>query len=174
MKKALIPLGIFIVLVAFLAIGLTRDPKEIPSPLIHKPAPNFSAPRLHAPAEVFTPKEMLGKVWLLNVWASWCVACREEHPVLVELGRSKVVPLIGLNYKDDPEKAQAFLDQLGDPFATVGTDRTGRVAFEWGVYGVPETFLIDGAGRIVMKHVGPLRPEDIPGKIIPAIEAARQ
>ena len=174
MKKALIPLGIFIVLVAFLAIGLTRDPKEIPSPLIHKPAPNFSAPRLHAPAEVFNPKEMLGKVWLLNVWASWCVACREEHPVLVELGRSKVVPLIGLNYKDQPTEGRMFLAQAGDPYDFSIVDADGRIGIDFGVYGVPETFLIDKTGVIRYKKIGVLTPQLLREKVLPLIRELQQ
>ncbi|MEQ1889259.1 MAG: DsbE family thiol:disulfide interchange protein [Alphaproteobacteria bacterium] len=170
-----IPLTVVALLAAVLFAGLGLDPKIVPSALIDKPVPQFDLPPLPGKEPGLIAADLAkGGISLVNVWSSWCGPCRIEHPQLMEIAKMPGVHMIGLNYKDDPVKAQAFLDQLGDPFATVGTDRTGRVAFEWGVYGVPETFLIDGAGRIVMKHVGPLRPEDIPGKIIPAIEAARQ
>ena len=130
MKKALIPLGIFVVLVVFLAIGLTRDPREIPSPFIGKAAPAFTAPRLHAPQQLFSAKDMLGKVWLLNVWASWCVACRIEHPLLVEFSKMGVVPMYGLNYKDKRDDALGWLARFGNPYTRSLSDTEGLVGIE--------------------------------------------
>lgn len=170
MKKALIPLGIFIVLVVFLAIGLTRDPHEVPSPLIGKAAPAFSAPRLHVPEQQFAAKDMLGKVWLLNVWASWCVACRQEHPVLMEFAKTKAVPLIGLDYKDKEPDGAKWLARFGDPYDLSVTDLDGRIGIDYGVYGVPETFLIDKAGVIRYKHIGPITDEALKEKILPLIQ----
>ncbi|MFZ5930621.1 MAG: DsbE family thiol:disulfide interchange protein [Pseudomonadota bacterium] len=173
--RSFIPLILVGLLAAVLFVGLGLDPKIVPSALIDKPAPQFDLPPLPGKEPGLIAADLAkGQITLLNVWASWCGPCRIEHPQLMEIANTTDVRMIGLNYKDDPAKALAFLKQLGDPFASVGADRTGRVAIEWGVYGVPETFLIDGKGRIVMKHVGPLRPEDIPEKILPAIKAAAQ
>ena len=169
MKKTLIPLGIFVVLVVFLAIGLTRDPREVPSPLIGKAAPLFSAPRLSASDQLFTSKDMLGKVWLLNVWASWCVACQQEHPVLMEFAKSKTLPLIGLDYKDQEANGLKWLARLGDPYDFSVTDKDGRIAIDFGVYGVPETFLIDKIGVIRFKQIGPLTEEALRDKILPLV-----
>lgn len=169
MKKTLIPLAIFIVLVIFLAIGLTRDPREVPSPLIDKPAPVFSLQQLHAPQTTFDSKSMLGQVWLLNTWASWCVACREEHPVLLEYAKTKSVPLIGLDYKDKPEEGSKWLARFGNPYDFSVSDLDGRVGIDFGVYGVPETFLIDKQGIIRYKQIGPVTPEALRDKIIPLI-----
>jgi cytochrome c biogenesis protein CcmG/thiol:disulfide interchange protein DsbE len=170
-----IPLAVVSLLAAVLFVGLGLDPKIVPSALIDKPVPQFDVPPLPGKGPGLIAADMAkGGISVVNVWASWCGPCRIEHPHLMQLAKVPGIRLIGLNYKDDPAKAQAFLDQLGDPFVTIGADRTGRVAFEWGVYGVPETFLIDGTGRIVLKHVGPLRAEDLPEKILPAIEAARK
>lgn len=171
--RSFIPLIIVSLLAVVLFVGLGLDPKIVPSALIDKPVPQFDLPPLpgKAPGLIAADLEK-GGISVVNVWASWCGPCRIEHPQLMEISKIEGVRMIGLNYKDDPAKALAFLQQLGDPFDAVGADRTGRVAFEWGVYGVPETFLIDGKGRIVMKHVGPLRPEDIAEKILPAIRAA--
>ncbi len=170
-----IPLIAVALLAAVLFVGLGLDPKIVPSALIDKPVPQFDLPPLPGKEPGLIAADLAkGEITLVNVWASWCGPCRIEHPQLMEIARSTDVRMIGLNYKDNPAKALAFLKQLGDPFSSVGADRTGRVAIEWGVYGVPETFLIDGKGRIVMKHVGPLRPEDIPEKILPAIKAAAQ
>jgi cytochrome c biogenesis protein CcmG/thiol:disulfide interchange protein DsbE len=157
-KSLLIPLGVFAVLVVFLAIGLTRDPREVPSPLIGKAAPAFTAPRLQAPEQAFSGKDMLGKVWLFNVWASWCVACREEHPVLMEFAKTKTVPLIGLDYKDKAVDGLKWLARFGDPYDLSVTDQDGRIGINFGVYGVPETFLIDKQGVIRYKHIGPVTP----------------
>lgn len=169
-KKALIPLGLFVVLVVFLAIGLTRDPHEVPSPLIGKAAPDFSAPRLHAPDQRFGAQQMLGKVWLLNVWASWCVSCRQEHPLLVELARRNIVPIIGLNYKDQREAGLGWLREHGDPYVLSAYDLDGRIGIDYGVYGVPETFVIDKAGVIRYKHIGPLTPDALDKTILPKIK----
>ncbi len=169
MKKTLIPLAIFVVLLVFLAIGLTRDPREVPSPLINKPAPVFSLKQLHDPQKTFESKSMLGQVWLLNTWASWCVACREEHPVLMEYAKTKSVPLIGLDYKDKPEEGTKWLARFGNPYDLSISDLDGRVGIDFGVYGVPETFLIDKQGFIRYKHIGPITPDALRDKIIPLI-----
>ena len=169
MNRFLIPLAIFGVVVVFLFAGLWLNPREIPSPFIGKPAPAFQLPQLHAPEQRFSNGDMRGKVWLLNVWASWCVSCREEHPVLMELAKSKVVPLIGLDYKDKPDEARAWLKQFGDPYQLSVVDREGRLGIDYGVYGVPETFVIDKLGVIRYKHIGPISPEALNGKILPLV-----
>lgn len=169
MKKAYIPLAIFAILVVFLAIGLTRDPHEIPSPLIGKPAPDFSAPNLHDPAITLTKQDMLGKVWLLNTWASWCVACREEHPLLIEFAKSKMIPIIGLDYKDKDQDGQKWLARYGNPYDVAIADRDGRIGINFGVYGVPESFLIDKAGTIRYKQIGPFTESALQEKLIPLI-----
>jgi cytochrome c biogenesis protein CcmG, thiol:disulfide interchange protein DsbE len=171
--RSFIPLILVALLAVLLFAGLGLDPKIVPSALIDKPVPQFDLPPLPGKEPGLIAAELArGGISLVNVWASWCGPCRIEHPQLMEIARIENLRMIGLNYKDDPGNALAFLQQLGDPFETVGADRNGRVAIEWGVYGVPETFLIDGKGRIIMKHVGPLRPEDISEKILPAIRAA--
>ena len=169
MKKALIPLGIFIILVAFLAIGLTRDPHEVPSPLINKAAPAFVAPHLRAPKQQFSAKDMLGQVWLLNTWASWCVACRQEHPILVEFAKTKTLPIVGLDYKDQDAEGLKWLARFGDPYDMAITDKDGRIGIDFGVYGVPESFLIDKAGVIRYKQIGPVTDEALRDKILPLI-----
>lgn len=170
MKKTLIPLALFLVLLVFLAIGLTRDPREVPSPLIGKPAPVFTLAQLHEPQKTFESKSMLGQVWLLNTWASWCVACREEHPVLLEFSKTKSVPLIGLDYKDKPEEGRKWLERFGNPYDLSISDLDGRVGIDFGVYGVPETFLIDKQGIIRYKHIGPITPESLAEKILPLVK----
>ena len=167
MSRFLLPLALFVGLVIFLAIGLRRDPHEVPSPLINKPAPAFQLPQLHEQAKTFSPQEMRGKVWLLNVWASWCISCREEHPVLLALARSGEVLLYGLNYKDQRNDAIAWLDELGNPYLVSAADLDGRVGIDYGVYGAPETYLIDRDGVIRFKHIGPLTPEVIQGTLLP-------
>jgi len=169
MKKAYIPLAIFAVLVIFLAIGLTRDPREIPSPLIGKPAPDFSAPNLHNAALTLAKQDMLGKVWLLNTWASWCVACREEHPLLVEFAKTKMIPIIGLDYKDKDQDGLQWLARYGNPYDMAIADRDGRIGINFGVYGVPESFLIDKTGTIRYKQIGPFNEASIQEKLIPLI-----
>ncbi|MEW6163788.1 MAG: DsbE family thiol:disulfide interchange protein [Pseudomonadota bacterium] len=170
MNKFLLPLGIFIVLVALLAVGLNLNPREVPSPLVGKPAPAFAVPQLHATDKTFSPKDMLGKVWLFNVWASWCVSCREEHPILVEFGKTGTVPIVGLNYKDKREDGQRWLARFGDPYLLSAFDADGRIGIDYGVYGVPETYLIDKAGVIRFKQIGPITPEVLEKKIIPLVQ----
>ena len=167
--KFLLPLLLFIVLVVFLAIGLNRDPQEVPSPLINKPAPAFDISQLSDANQSFSPASMKGQVWILNVWASWCVACREEHPVLVELAKSKVAPIIGLDYKDKREDALAMLAMQGNPYLLSAFDSNGRVGIDYGVYGVPETYVIDKAGMIRFKHIGPITMNILNQKIYPLI-----
>ena len=168
-RRTLIPLGVFVVLVVFLAIGLFRDPREVPSPLIDKPAPPFSLAQLHESSTVMTPGDLKGSVWLLNVWASWCVSCRQEHPLLVELGKSGVVPIYGLNYKDQRDAALKWLGEFGNPYQASLVDADGRVGIDYGVYGVPETFVIDRDGVIRYKQIGPITPEALREKILPLV-----
>jgi cytochrome c biogenesis protein CcmG/thiol:disulfide interchange protein DsbE len=168
-KKLLIPLAVFVVLAGFLFAGLWRDPREVPSPLIGKPAPAFTLAQLHVPATTLGTADMKGKVWLLNVWASWCVSCREEHPLLIELAKAKVVPIIGLDYKDDPTAGKRWLKDNGDPYDLSVMDRDGRVGIDFGVYGVPETFVIDKEGTIRYKQIGPITAEALEKKIIPLV-----
>jgi cytochrome c biogenesis protein CcmG/thiol:disulfide interchange protein DsbE len=170
MSRFAIPLALFVVLVAFLAIGLGHDPSTVPSPLINKPAPDFHLPQLHDPAKSFTAQEMRGKVWLLNVWASWCVTCREEHPLLVDLARSRAVPVVGLNYKDARDDALAWLTEFGNPYQLSLSDTEGRVGINFGVYKVPETFLIDPDGVIRYKQIGPVTPEALQNQILPLVK----
>ena len=191
MKKVLIPLVLFIALVVFLAVGLKRDPREIPSPLIGKPAPEFSLFTLAGDAK-FSPADMQGKVWMLNVWATWCVACREEHPVLVAFSEKNQVPIVGLSYKEiqpqDPaykaafdtklqlarERSQVWLKRHGNPYMTTVMDLDGRVGINYGVYGVPETYVIDKAGVIRYKFVGAVSPALLADKILPLISGLNQ
>jgi cytochrome c biogenesis protein CcmG/thiol:disulfide interchange protein DsbE len=174
MKRVLWPLGIFLVLVGFLFVGLYLNPREVPSPLVGKPAPSFDLALLHQPDKRFTPADMRGKVWLLNVWASWCVSCREEHPVLVELSKKGVLPILGLNYKDRGDEALRWLKQFGDPYQLSIVDQDGRVGIDYGVYGVPETYLIDAEGVIRFKQIGPVTAEVLEKKILPLAQAARK
>ena len=168
--KFLIPLGLFLVLAGFLAVGLNLNPREVPSPLIGKPAPGFDLTMLDAPDQKLKRDELLGKVWVLNVWASWCAPCREEHPLVVELARRKLVPVYGLNYKDTRPAGLAFLTQLGNPYEASLFDADGRVGIDYGVYGVPETFVVDKQGTIRYKQIGPLTPEVIEKKIVPLLK----
>jgi len=170
MNRFLLPLGVFIVLVVFLWIGLTLNPREVPSPLINKIAPTFRLPQLQDSAKTIGPEDLRGKVWLLNVWASWCVTCRQEHPLLVEMGLQNLVPIYGLNYKDNRDDGLALLRNSGDPYVLSAYDREGNVGIDWGVYGVPETFVIDKSGLIRHKFIGALTPELIQNKLIPLIK----
>ena len=183
------PLVGFVVLVVLLGVGLTLNPRDVPSPLVGKPAPAFTLKQLGDAGKTFSPEEMHGKVWLLNVWASWCVTCRQEHPVLVDFARTQSVPLVGLNYKElrgdaavdmsrvdaateeseARERATRWLAQRGDPYALTALDLDGRVGIDYGVYGVPETYVIDKAGIIRMKHTGPITPDVLSGKILPLV-----
>ena len=170
MNKHLLPLGIFIALVVMLGVGLTLNPREVPSPLIGKPAPDFKLPHLQQPEKSFSPGEARGKVWVLNVWASWCGACRQEHPLLTDLARSGVAPLVGLDYKDTGPDARRWLAEHGDPYLLTAVDADGRVGIDYGVYGVPETYVIDRAGTIRYKHIGPVTPGILQAKILPLIQ----
>ena len=190
MKKFYIPLGIFLVLVAFLAIGLKRNPQEIPSPLLGKPAPLFSLSTLNPGGAKFGPQDMKGKVWMLNVWATWCVACRDEHPLLVAFSKANQLPIVGLNYKevqaqDAPagrqltpeeklriarERSAVWLQRLGDPHAISVFDLDGRVGIDYGVYGVPETYIIDKEGVIRFKQVGAVTLEALQSQILPLLQ----
>ena len=173
MKRYLLPLAVFLVLAGFLAVGLKRDPHEIPSPLINKPAPAFKLPRLDAPTQMVSTDDLHGQVWMLNVWASWCVACRQEHPLLVDLARSGTVKVYGLNYKDQPADAIGLLQKSGNPYVLSVSDTDGRVGIDYGVYGTPETYLIDRQGVIRFKHVGPLNPQVVERTLLPLIEKLR-
>ncbi len=164
-----LPLLIFFTLVWFLYQGLFLNPREVPSALINKPAPQFSLPVLHSPDLKFSPAELKGQVWLLNVWGSWCVSCRYEHPFLNELSKQKVVPIVGLNWKDDPAAAKNWLIKFGDPYRLSVSDLDGRVAIDWGVYGAPETFVIDKIGNIRYKHTGPIDAKVLNDKLLPLI-----
>ncbi|MBV2234962.1 MAG: DsbE family thiol:disulfide interchange protein [Sterolibacterium sp.] len=190
MKRFLIPVVLFILLLALLAIGLNLNPREVPSPLVGKPAPAFTLSRLDDAGQTFSPADMRGQVWLLNVWASWCVSCRAEHPLLVSFAKQGLVPVIGLNYKevrgdgeldilklaaDEEEplvrgRAQAWLDQRGDPYQLTVLDMDGRVGIDYGVYGVPETYVIDKAGIIRYKQIGPLTPDVLRERILPLVK----
>ena len=177
MNRFLWPLIGFVVLVVLLAVGLNLNPRDVPSPLVGKPAPMFSLPRLDADPQApagtqnasFGPKDMAGKVWLLNVWASWCVSCRQEHPVLVEFAKLNIAPLIGLDYKDQRADAKGWLAKFGDPYTLSVVDADGRVGIDYGVYGVPETYVIDKAGTIRFKQIGPVTSEVLQKKFVPLI-----
>ena len=170
MLQKLVPLLIFIVLVIFLGIGLTLDPREVPSPLIDKPMPVFSLNQLKETDQKLGSSDFINEVSLLNVWASWCVACREEHPILIDLAKSGVINIYGLNYKDEREDALRWLDYFGDPYAKSGHDLDGMVGLDYGVYGVPETFIIDRKGIIRYKHIGPVTDDILKNKLMPFIE----
>ena len=167
--RFLVPLAIFFTLVGFLAVGLRLDPREVPSPLIDKPAPDFALTRLDAPAQTLRRADMLGKVWMLNVWASWCEACRDEHPYLVEFAKTRAVPIYGLDYKDQVEPARQWLAERGNPYEASLFDGNGRVGIDFGVYGVPETFIIDKQGVIRFKQIGPLTPAVLQDKVLPLL-----
>ena len=167
--RFLIPLVIFLGLVWFLATGLGLDPREVPSPLIGKPAPGFALTRLDNAQQTIRRDDMLGKVWMLNVWASWCTACREEHPVLLDFSRKKLVPLYGLNYKDERLAGLKWLANFGNPYDLSLFDEDGRVGIDFGVYGVPETFIIDQQGIVRFKQIGPVTPEVLRTHIEPLL-----
>ncbi len=168
--RFLLPLAAFIVLIIFLGVGLTLNPRQVPSPLVDKPAPVFRLQQLYDTNKTLSSEENLGKVWMLNVWASWCVACRDEHPVLVELSKLGIVPIYGLNYKDQRDTALQWLKQFGNPYEISIVDADGRVGIDYGVYGVPETYVIDKQGIIRYKHIGPVTIESLKNKILPLIK----
>ena len=168
-----LPLVVFVGIAVFLAIGLTHDPREVPSPLIGKPVPAFSLPPVEGRQLGLSSGDLKGNVSLVNVFASWCVACRDEHPVLMQIKREGAVTLHGLNYKDAPADAARWLDERGDPYTRTGADIDGRVAIDWGVYGAPETFLIDSSGKVLFKHIAPITIEIWERDFVPLIRAAK-
>ena len=168
--RYLVPMGILLVLLYFLRAGLSLNPKEVPSPLIGKPAPEFSLPRLDQPEQRISRAELRGQVWMLNVWASWCVACRQEHPLLVQYAKQSKVPIYGLNYKDERAAGMKWLADFGNPYTASLSDRDGRVGIDFGVYGVPETFVIDRDGVIRYKQIGPVTPEALRDTILPLVK----
>lgn len=172
--RFVLPLSVFAVVVLFLWKGLSLNPREIPSPLIEKAVPAFTLPQLHAPDKTLSAAELKGQVWLLNVWGSWCVSCRVEHPLLMQLARSGQVPIYGLNMKDQREDAIAWLQKFGDPYKVSASDLAGRTAIDFGVYGAPETFLIDKHGVIRHKQIGPITPEALRDTILPLIKQLQQ
>jgi cytochrome c biogenesis protein CcmG, thiol:disulfide interchange protein DsbE len=168
-NRFIVPLAVFVLMVGLLGWGLGLDPKKVPSPLIDKAAPSFSLAMLGDPSRSLSTRDMLGQVWVLNVWASWCVSCRAEHAVITELAKRNLVTVVGLNYKDEPADATRWLEQFGNPYATSVIDRDGRVGIDWGVYGVPETFVIGADGLIKYKHIGPVTLESLDNKIMPIL-----
>jgi len=173
MKNSL-PLILFFLLVILLGVGLTLDPREVPSPYIGKAAPSFNLPKLYASTESISSEDMKGKVWLLNVWASWCRACRAEHQVINRLVKNHQIEIIGLNYKDGSNEAKQWLEELGNPYVSVAVDNDGRTGIDWGVYGVPETFVVDKQGIIRYKNIGPVYQRDIKETILPLIVQLQQ
>ena len=167
--KFLLPLVIFVVLAGFMWKGLSLNPSSVPSPLVGKPAPSFELSQLHQAEQMISRDSNLGKVWLLNVWASWCVSCRQEHPLLMQLARSGEVPIYGLNYKDERDEAIQWLQDFGDPYIMSAHDYKGRVGVDYGVYGVPETYVIDKQGVIRHKHTGPVTPQALQDTILPLV-----
>jgi len=171
--KFIIPLIVFFAIGGFLYGGLGKDPTHVPSPFIGKTAPEFTLPTLSDENVSFSPEQMRGKVWLFNIWGTWCPSCHEEHPVLVDLANQDVVEIVGLNYKDEIPKAKQWLVQLGNPYVVTAVDQVGRVGIDWGFYGAPETFVIDKSGVVRHKHVGPLSVDDIQNTILPLVEQLR-
>lgn len=170
---AFLPLAVFALLAAYFLAGLDRDPRAVPSALIDRPAPAFALPPLPGHERGFASADLGGTPALVNVFASWCGPCRIEHPVLVRLAEEENIPIFGINYKDRPEDALAWLGQFGNPYIGIGADGSGRVAIDWGVTGVPETFVVDATGRIRYKHIGPVMPNDMQEKILPLLRELR-
>ena len=173
MLKYLVPIGLFAVLVGFLYFGLSRDTQTLPSPLIGKPAPVFELTRLEDASKTFSNSELAGKPYVLNVWGTWCVGCRQEHASLLEIARRGEVPIVGLNWNDDRDAAMRWLEQLGNPYAVSAFDGEGRVAIDWGVYGAPETFLIGADGKILKKHIAPITVQIWEQEFMPLIRQAQ-
>ena len=172
--RYLIPLFVFLIMAGFLLKGLFMDPRHIPSVLINKPAPEFNLPTLYNPEKLISKADMKGKVWMLNVWASWCVACRAEHQVLNTIADMGIVDIVGLDYKDEPADGKRWLQQLGNPYKEVLVDKSVRTGIDLGVYGVPESFLIDGEGIIRHKFTGPLNYPDIKGTLVPLLDEIKK
>jgi cytochrome c biogenesis protein CcmG, thiol:disulfide interchange protein DsbE len=175
MWKFLLPFAAFVALVVLFAFGLNprRDIHALPSPLIGKPAPAFALTDVLDPARVVSSDALKGQVYVLNVWGTWCYACRQEHEALLAIAREHAVPIIGLDYQDDREKAKQWLAQLGNPYTAVAFDADGRTAIDWGVYGAPETYLVDAKGRVVFKYISPITPQVWEKEFLPRIAAAR-
>lgn len=171
----LLPLALFVALGVLLAVGLMRADRksELPSPLIGKPVPSFSLKDLHNPGRTISSADLLGEPWLANFWASWCVTCRVEHPVITDLAEQGVVRIVGMNFRDDPGDAVDWLRRFGDPYDLHLSDRDGRVSIDFGVYAAPETFLVDAEGRIVFKHLGAVTPEIVRDEILPRLQQMR-
>lgn len=169
-NKSFVPFILFVVIALFLGIGLTLNPRELPSPFIGKPAPKFELPNLMVDDSTMSNENLIDQVWLFNVWASWCAACRDEHPLLNKLSSMNLVPIVGLNYKDEDRDAKQWLIQLGNPYQYIVTDQLGQTGIEYGVYGVPETFVIDKKGIIRLKHVGPLTESVIKSTLLPLVK----
>jgi len=174
MNRFVVPLGVFALLVVVLWIGVLRSPEKsnIPSPLIGKPAPQFQLPNLTDPAAVVDSKQLRGRWYIFNVWGTWCSGCRAEHAQLLAMQQATTVPIVGLNWKDDEAQALQWLAQLGNPYTTIAVDKEGRIAIDWGVYGAPETFLVDPNGIVVHKHIGPLTPEAWARDFVPRLPAS--
>ncbi len=172
----LVPLSVFLVMAVYFAVGLTKDPKILPSPLIDKPVPEFSLPPIEGgPGKGFSSADLrAGGVSVVNVFASWCGPCRTEHPFITRLATLKVAKVYGLNFKDAPKYALKWLKELGDPYDAIGADPKGRVGIDWGVYGIPETFIVDGTGKIRFKHVGPMNGDILENQILPVIETLKR
>ena len=170
----LLPIAVFAGIGVLLYAGLFRDPTLVPSPLVGKPVPEFALGPVQGRELGLSSQDLRGEVSLVNVFASWCVACRDEHPLLLALQREDVLPIHGLNYKDAPDDAAAWLDALGDPYTRIGADLDGRVGIDWGVYGVPETFVVDRNGHIAYKHIGPVTPRVLDEIILPLVRALRE
>ena len=174
MTRFLIPLVVFALLIAVFVVGLGRDPSQLPSPLLDKPAPQFDLPSLLDPEQRVTTQDFNGEVALVNVWATWCVGCRQEHNFLLQLSKADVLPIYGLNWRDNGPEARRWLQQLGDPYVATAYDEDGRVGIDWGVYGAPETFLIGKDGTVLYKQLGPLSWGLWEEKFVPLLEAQEQ
>jgi cytochrome c biogenesis protein CcmG/thiol:disulfide interchange protein DsbE len=174
MSRFLIPLVIFALLIAVFVVGLGRDPSQLPSPLLEKPAPQFDLPSLLDPEQRVTTQDFNGEVALVNVWATWCVGCRQEHNFLLQLAKADVLPIYGLNWRDNGPEARRWIQQLGDPYVATAYDQDGRVGIDWGVYGAPETFLIAADGTVLYKQLGPLSWGLWEENFVPLLEAQEQ
>lgn len=170
MNRYLVPLGLFLAIVVLLGMGLTLNPRLVPSPLVGRPAPSFSLPTVKAPEQTLGRADLLGKVSLLNVWATWCISCRREHGMLLDIAQQDLVPIYGLNYKDNRDDAVRWLGQLGDPYVASAFDEAGRVGSDLGVYGAPETYVVDPQGMIAYKHIGPITPDSWREQILPVVQ----
>ncbi len=173
MIRALVPLAIFLLLVALLGYGLTRDPRKVTSPLINKPLPSFELPRLRDPKQTLGLEDLKGQVSMLNVWGSWCISCKHEHPMLLDIAKLNIVPIYGLNYKDNDASAIRWLEQLGDPYVANAVDANGRTGINLGVYGAPETYIIDQNGIVAYKHIGPIGLDTWEQTLLPIIKGLK-